>query len=619
MNEPFLEKIRATRTLQGSRWIVLPALAAATAGYALLPWQRHLHHATTTAVVIPTPEVEATADILRSLETLERRSVMATFARIPATAGALADAARGLGRAASDFRGYRVDASVIPETNILRIDVEGPDAGAAAALANGLATATKREIRSLYRIFTLRTLTRPTTPPHPSRPDAGGDTGRPRSVILIGVDTLGAGHLGLYGSRRPTSPFLDRHARSGMVFDRAFSTSPWTLPSFASMFTGLLPSGHGVHVVLRRESREHALEAAGPRKRPSRSQRRFAKLAASVPTLAEILAASGFTTTAIVQNPILRRDFGLDRGFGVYDFQAGDNVSHRKADAVVARALESVDRHRLADRRFFLFVHLFDPHLNYDAPKPFRGVFTRGIKSRLKLPVQGAKSIRGMISSLTPADRQFIEAAHDEEVLSVDEQLRLLFEGLQARELDAEALVILTSDHGEEFFEHGGFEHGHTMFNELLRVPLIVWGPGVAAGRESAPVSVADIAPTILDAVGVERSATMFGVSLWPLLRDRRAIGRRPLLAESTMYGSEQKTLILWPHKLVVGPAEGQRALFDIAADPGETDDLLPAQPELAASLGEMLERLAADRGPASGEAMPPEVAEALHALGYVQ
>jgi arylsulfatase A-like enzyme len=595
-------QVRTIRSRRRGPWIVLLALAAATVSCTLARGHRQLYSATTTAVVIPTPEVEGTADILRSLETLERRSVIATFARIPATAEALSGAARGLGRAPGDFRAYRVEASVLPETNILRIDVEGPDARTAAALANGLLAATREEIRSLYRIFTVRTLSRATAPRRPAS-DPVHEAKRPRSVILIGVDTLGARHLGLYGSRRPTSPFLDRHARRGMVFDRAYSTSPWTLPSFASMFTGLLPSGHGVHVVLRKDG-----------------HRRFGRLDASAPTLAEILARNGLTTTAVVQNPILRTEFGLHRGFEVYDFEGGDNVSHRKADAVVERALAWVDRRQLADQGFFLFVHLFDPHLNYDAPQPFRGGFTGQIESRLQLPIQGAKSIRDRTSRLTPADREFIEAAHDEEVRGLDEQLRLFFDGLAARELDDETLVVLTADHGEEFFEHGGFEHGHTMFEELLRVPLIVWGPGVSAGREPAPVSVADVAPTVLEALGIARPGTMFGMSLWPSLRERRAIGLRPLVAESTMYGSEQKALVLWPHKLVVRPVEGKRALFDVEADPGETRDLVEAQPERAASMGEMLDRLAAGRATRAGQRdVPPEVVEALHALGYVQ
>jgi arylsulfatase A-like enzyme len=460
----------------------------------------------------------------------------------------------------------------------------------------------------------------------PSRRDvdritaSGRDGGRPRSVILIGVDTLGAGRLGLYGSRRPTSPFLDRHARNGRVFERAFSTSPWTLPSFASMFTGLLPSAYGVHLAFPPESRQRAVGGAGPRARPRRSERRFAKLDASVPTLAEILAANGFTTAALVQSPIMRRGSGLDRGFSLYDSHAGDNVSHRRADAVVENALAWIDRHRRADERFFLFVHLFDPHLDYDAPEPFRGQFTRGIRSRLTLPVKSVRSIRNRISSLTPADREFIEAAHDEEVRSIDEQIRLLFEGLEVRQLREETMVILTADHGEEFFEHGGFEHGHTMFNELLQVPMIVWGPGVATGREPAPVSVADVAPTVLDAVGVQPPGTMYGVSLWPALRERREIAHRTLVAESTLYGPEQKTLILWPHKLVVVADEGARALFDLAADPGETQDLLQARPELAASLGRMLEQQAGSRGRDSHEAsVPPEMHEALRALGYVE
>lgn len=436
----------------------------------------------------------------------------------------------------------------------------------------------------------------------------------PKAVILIAVDTLRADRVAHDRSHRVTSPSVDAQARRGRVFTRAYATAPWTLPSFASIFTGRLPSGHGVRVVLDADRERRA--GSNPEIRGV-----FGKLAPSVPTLPEILATEGVTTTAIVQNPILSPAFRLDRGFETYDYEAGDNIDSRRADEVVDRALDWIDLHRREGKRLFLFVHFFDPHLNYDAPEPFRGTFTEGIASSLDVPVRGRDSIQRRISELSPADKELIEAAYDEEVRFVDRELGRFFEALEARGMWDESLVVLTSDHGEEFFEHGGFEHGHDVFDEVVRVPLIVWGPGVGSGTESTPVSIADIAPTILDAWDVPPPHGMFGMSLWPFLAEREALAGRPVFAEATLYGAERKTVIEWPYKLIVEPDLGSEWLFDLEADPAETTNLLEARPDVARSLRKRLALLSSEGVDAAREddTLTPEITEKLRALGYVR
>lgn len=452
-----------------------------------------------------------------------------------------------------------------------------------------------------------------------------GRRGVPAVVILIGVDTLRADHLGLHGHGRPTSPRLDTSARDGMVFDWAFSTSPWTLPSFASIFTGRTPSGHGVTVNVWDEMEVNGKqedvrpEASGEQELEIRGH--FAKLPPSVPTLAGILADNGFATIGVVQNPILSPAFRLHRGFDVYDHEAGDNVESRRADEVVERALRWLDRYRRSERRPFLFVHFFDPHLNYDAPEPFRGMFTHGIPSALELPIRGAEAIRARVDSLSSADRDFIEAAYDEEVRFLDEELGRFFDALEERGIWDEALVILTSDHGEEFFEHGGFEHGHDVFNEQVRVPLVVWGPGVASGREPTPVSVTDIAPTILEAVGVEPPDEMSGVSLWPFLAAGEQMPRQPVIVEATRYGPERKAIIHWPYKLAVVPEEGRETLFDLVADPPETRDLSGPRSAIAATLRAVLGQVVNGGALSDDERskLTSDVIDQLRSLGYVR
>ncbi|MGB3562196.1 MAG: sulfatase [Thermoanaerobaculia bacterium] len=426
---------------------------------------------------------------------------------------------------------------------------------------------------------------------------------RPQGVVLIVVDTLRADHLGVYGYSRDTSSQLERWAEEGMVFERAMSTSPWTLPTFGSILTGRLPTGHGV-----------GYRGAGE-VRPKST-----RLDQTIPTLAEELQQAGFATAAIINNPWLKPRFGLDRGFDTYDYQAASNKRRRRADKIVDLATSWIDDHR--DQPFFLLVHLFDPHMTYDPPPAVRGRFTGPFEDRFSLPVFAPQKIRARASEVGEEERSFITAAYDEEIAFVDQELNRFFEGLVERGLFQQLLVILTADHGEELWDHESFEHGHTVYQELLHVPLVVWGPAVESGREALPVSVIDIPPTVLEAVGVSGESNPLSRSLWSRLTRRDRLEPRPLVAEGVLYGSERKTIIEWPRKLELDVASESIRLFDLESDPGERTDLSPSEMAAARRLEErlrsILEAARSDEAPEEIE-LDEETLEELRSLGYIE
>ena len=337
-------------------------------------------------------------------------------------------------------------------------------------------------------------------------------------------------------------------------------------------------------------------------------------------TLAEILFEDGFDTAAIVNNPFLHARGGLGRGFTHYDHHPGNNWNMRRANAVVDRTLAWIDRPR--EVPFLVVAHLFDPHLDYDAPEPYRGHFADGYDGGIRYPVSDLRRIKASRVARRPEDRRFIASAYDEELLYIDAEIGRLLDGLEARGLLADTLVILVSDHGEELFDHGGFEHGHSVYQELLRVPLVVWAPGASARSVADPVSIADILPTVLDATGAEPVAGTFGRSLWAAVHGSDAPTDRALVAENTLRGGEQKALVRWPHKLVLDDTSGETRLFDLEADPGETQDLASERPavrdRLAAELRAMTEAAQRQAAPQPAD-FPPDTIERLRELGYVE
>ena len=426
----------------------------------------------------------------------------------------------------------------------------------------------------------------------------------PESVVLVVVDTLRADHLGLYGHHRPTSPELDRWADGAAIFEHGFSASPWTLPSMATMLTGQLPSRH------RAGTFDHELSPP----------KRFQRLDPRLPTLPELLTEAGFSTWASMNNAFLHPRFGLDRGFDTYDFEPCNRACVRRADKVVDSALAWLDVPR--EQPFFMLLHMFDPHLDYDPPAETAGLFSTGVKQTGAPRILDLKEIRGYLRRGEAFDWSYLEALYDEEIVFVDRQLGRFFGELERRGLDRDTLVIVTSDHGEEFFDHDRFEHGHSLYNELLRVPFLVRGPGVRAGRLDSPMTLADLLPTVLELLGREPPAELHGRSLAPLLGGGSGPEARPLFAERTLYGPERRAIFRWPQKLIQNlAAPGRPLLFDLAADAGETSNLATQEAAAADQLRQALAVL--DHVAAPGDdgviTLDPESEAALRSLGYVR
>ncbi len=422
---------------------------------------------------------------------------------------------------------------------------------------------------------------------------------QPPSVVLIVVDTLRADHLGAYGYDRPVSPNLDALAEDAAIFDNAFAAATWTLPSFASLFTGLYPSQHD----------------AG---RPYEDERgeQFSVIRAAARVFPEVLRQHGYATGAVVNAPFLHNGFGFDRGFDDYDWAPASDSQVRRADATVDAALAWLDEH--ADKPFFLFVHMFDVHRHYDAPEPFRGKFTDQFADTYGETLDTLESRNIAENNL---DWPFIVAAYDEEIAFVDEHVGRLFDGMRSRGILDQSTVILTSDHGEAFDEHGSSGHGHTLFNEVLRVPLMIWGPEVEAGRYEDPVSLIDIEPTVLEVTGTGVETLGSGSSLWPLLTTGRSFPRRTLFAEWTRPG-ELKAVIRWPFKAILDPETDQRWLYNLSDDPHEEINLADSREsdfyEFLSDLQALL-RAEAEPGPDNRTEIDPQVLEALKALGYIR
>jgi arylsulfatase A-like enzyme len=419
----------------------------------------------------------------------------------------------------------------------------------------------------------------------------------PSHVVLVSIDTLRADHLGAYGYDRPTSPHLDALASEGTLFWNASSTSPWTLPAHASLLTGRWPSRHGVR------SEAH-------------------RIPGDVPLLAELLRRQGWATAAVVNSRYLGRRFGFDRGFD--HFQALPAPRSTEASGVEAAALDWLERHADAER-FFLFVHFYDVHSDYGATPELEarfGVEGPGLEGR----TEELRAVRRGERALSGDDLRRLRGLYDAGIARVDAAVGRLVAALDRHGLRDSTWVVVTADHGEEFLEHGGVLHGRTHYREVLRVPLVFAGPGVVRGRRiDAPVSVADVAPTLLGALGHPAPAGMDGVDLSPWLRggSPEPDGPRFVLAEGDHGDAEPDSLrsLRGPRlELIRDGATGRSELYDWRADPAQRRDRAADWPEERARLERQLEVLSGSARAA--EPRPPlseEEAAELRALGYLR
>lgn len=428
---------------------------------------------------------------------------------------------------------------------------------------------------------------------------AGTGCGEKRpDIVLVVVDALRADHLPTYGYHLDTAPAIDSLARRGVVFERAFSHSGWTLPSMASMLTGLHPTEHGAY-------------------RSPKGGAVFGRLRPEVTTMAEALAGEGYTAAAFVNNVYLRPLFGLDGGFELYDLQPASNLRHRSARATVEDALAWMKE---AEGPLFVLIHIMEPHLNYDPPAPARGRFLPPAETVIPVPYtlgEGQKAV-------DPSEgyRAQVEGLYDEEILETDTALGPLFDAFEGR-----AFLFVTADHGEEFWDHGGFEHGHSLHGELVRVPLIMSGPGLEPGRIDAAVQHVDLFQTIVGLAGAGRPEGTGGVDLRSVAASGGAGFRgRAILHEDRLFGSWQAALTTDSYRLVVTLPDGSATLWSLDGD-GQNDRMVSDRTTLEKELPPRLEALfRIRRGRGAPEPPVPverrmdrETREELRSLGYLR
>ena len=422
-------------------------------------------------------------------------------------------------------------------------------------------------------------------------------------VILISIDTLRPDHLGAYGYAKPTSPTLDAIAEQGVVFEDVTSPSPWTLPAHASLLTGLYPSRH-------------------------RANSHYRSLGKSAPTLASILSEHGYDAAAVVNSHNLSRRYGLDRGFRRFRHVQEWVFEVMPTTEVTDQAVEWLSAPRR--RPLFLFLHYYDVHSDYRSLPDFESAFLDDYDGHADGTTRQLAEVRKGNVSFDEDDVAHLLDLYDAGILQIDHELGRLLTLLRARGLLDRSLLVITSDHGEEFLEHGGVLHGRTQFQEVLRVPLLMRGPGLPAGtRVSTPVSLVDIAPTLLAMLEIPAPASLDGVDLAPLWRgETRDFAERHLFGEADHHNEVDditRSVRQGRYALHYNRLTEQHQLYDLEQDPWERVDIAAEQQEIADRLRERLLRFMADAEQAAlAEDRPldpltPEELQHLRELGYLQ
>lgn len=429
------------------------------------------------------------------------------------------------------------------------------------------------------------------------------------NVLLISIDSLRSDHLGTYGYARNTSPVIDDLAARGVLFESVVAPSSWTLPSHVTLFTAKAPEEHRVVSFT-------------------------AKLEDGVQTLTEIFRDSGYATAGIVVGPLLRERYGYARGFEHFDESlAATDVfgSHEgvTSNIVVDRALEWLSSSR-AGAPFFLFLHLWDVHYDYTPPPPYDTIFDPEYDGDIS--GEGFITNPAIHAEMPARDLEHVVALYDGEIRFTDAQIGRLLEDLEERGVLDDTLVVVTSDHGEEFFEHGKHGHGGALFDESIMIPLVLfWPSGLEGGRRvTEQVRLADVPYTLLGLTGVERprgfgpAAAVEGgaVDLSPWVQDAaRAPGSLSAFSETTLIGGPRRSIRTPRHKVI--RAGTSVKVYDLRADPKETRDLETAEPRAASNEREALaawSREWKNAGANFSEFLPPDpdhIAR-LRALGYI-
>lgn len=424
-------------------------------------------------------------------------------------------------------------------------------------------------------------------------------TPRP-DVVWVVLDAASAGHFSLYGYERNTTPRIDRFAEGSLVWERAYAQAPQTTSSTASFLTGRYPP-----------------EA-------------IAKKRLQGPTLAGRLRAAGYRTVAFSENPWVSARVGFDEGFDAFHPVSLGARMNSKSRATIARALADMDES--SGQPLFLYLHLLPPHSPYNAPPPMRGRFgrssPRGKQRGFMTVVLGDqpepadfKDFRTVLlgeASLSSAELDLLRARYDENLAFVDAQVGELLAGLRSRGRLGRSLVIVSADHGEAFGEHGLVMHSSSLYDEQIRVPLVMRLPegmsegGERSGRRREPVQLVDLPATVLRLLGLTATDTGPGRSLL----DPAQSGREPVRSFAP---DGTQAVIEGRFKLITSKGDESPLLFDLEADPGERENLAGTQADRVARLRELAWRGSLTiASPGLGD-VDDDTRDQLEKLGYLE
>lgn len=393
------------------------------------------------------------------------------------------------------------------------------------------------------------------------------------NVVVITIDTLRADHLGCYGYTKIRTPNIDAFAADNARFERAYTPVPVTLPAHTAIFTGTYPTLSGMH------------DFSGNKLNPKQ------------PTLATVLRQQGYATGAVIGSAVLDSRFGLNQGFDFYydhfDFnrmqESNLEAMERPGNVVTDIALDWLGKN--AESKFFLWVHLYDPHYPYQPPPPY--------------------------------SEQYRDRLYDGEIAFADAQFGRVIAFLKAKGLYDNTLIVLTGDHGESLGEHGEKTHGFFIYNATLRVPVIIHLPGAAAAKTvSELASLTDLMPTVLQELKIEVPAQVQGRSLLPLLTGKKedsiSVYAETFLPRLHFNWSELRSVETEKYQFIEAP---KPELYDLAADPGETRNLYTDKKavggELQARLRALVRQYSADQELAEKTGLDPALMERLKSLGY--
>jgi arylsulfatase A-like enzyme len=433
-------------------------------------------------------------------------------------------------------------------------------------------------------------------------------SGKPvaQNVVIVLIDTLRADRVAAYSPKtRVKADAMHALAQESALFERMTVAENWTKPSVASLLSGLYPSTHG---------------AKGSED----------KLPSSVLLLSEHLKARGYDTAGFVANGYVSSKFGFERGWKTWTNYVREGKRNR-AEFVLGEAGKWLET-RKADKPFFLYVHTIDPHVPYFPPRRYVEMYD---SQPYDGPIEGAKTahqlgkIKGKGMVINERDKQRLEALYDGEVTYHDDQLALFVEKMRQLGFLENTALIVTSDHGEEFFDHGSVGHGHSLWEEMIHAPFMVRLPGAQAGKSSRiahETTNVDVFPTVCELLGVEIPAEVEGRSLVPLLKGERLPGAPSASFSEFLAG--QRSVRAASYKAIFRSMKAE--LFDLEADPRETRDVAQTRPIAMSMLRDLLgARLGAQNDLAKSDKrkrhrqekaiMDEETKQQLRALGYLQ